>query len=95
MYIKKGVDYMQIAISKWGNSLGIRIPANVVSALSLKTGDNVEYELLDNKLILRKEKTTKELFEEFYGKKMEDITLKDIGTCEEIDWGEDVGGEIF
>lgn len=31
---------MQIA--KWGNSLAVRIPADVVRSLGLKEGDNVE-----------------------------------------------------
>lgn len=29
-------------VSKWGNSLGIRIPAAVVEALDLKEGDDIE-----------------------------------------------------
>ena len=29
-------------VSKWGNSLAIRLPASVVEALELKEGDNVE-----------------------------------------------------
>lgn len=29
-------------VSKWGNSLAIRIPATVVEALELKEGDDVE-----------------------------------------------------
>ena len=29
-------------VSKWGNSLAIRIPASVVDALQLKEGDEVE-----------------------------------------------------
>ncbi len=29
-------------VSKWGNSLAIRIPASVVEALKLKEGDEVE-----------------------------------------------------
>jgi len=29
-------------VSKWGNSLAIRIPASVVEALELKEGDDVE-----------------------------------------------------
>lgn len=29
-------------ISKWGNSLAVRIPANVVKLLNLKAGDEVE-----------------------------------------------------
>lgn len=29
-------------ISKWGNSLAIRLPASVVATLELKDGDNVD-----------------------------------------------------
>lgn len=29
-------------ISKWGNSLAIRLPASVVAALELKNGDDVD-----------------------------------------------------
>jgi antitoxin MazE len=29
-------------ISKWGNSLGIRLPASVVEKLGLKEGDEIE-----------------------------------------------------
>ncbi|MBE5917633.1 MAG: AbrB/MazE/SpoVT family DNA-binding domain-containing protein [Pseudobutyrivibrio ruminis] len=86
---------MQVAVSKWGNSLGIRIPANVISALSIKNGDNINYELRDNELILRKEMSTREMFEQFYHKPMEEITLADVGSAGVIDWGDDVGGELF
>jgi antitoxin MazE len=29
-------------VSKWGNSLGIRLPSSVVEALGLEEGDNIE-----------------------------------------------------
>ncbi|MBL8512631.1 MAG: AbrB/MazE/SpoVT family DNA-binding domain-containing protein [Betaproteobacteria bacterium] len=29
-------------VSKWGNSLAIRLPASVVNALELKEGDDIE-----------------------------------------------------
>jgi antitoxin MazE len=29
-------------VSKWGNSLAVRLPASVVEALSLKEGDEIE-----------------------------------------------------
>jgi antitoxin MazE len=31
-------------VSKWGNSLAIRLPAAVVQELNLKEGDNIELE---------------------------------------------------
>jgi antitoxin MazE len=32
-------------VSKWGNSLAVRLPATVVDALALKDGDQVEIEI--------------------------------------------------
>ena len=32
----------QMRVSKWGNSLAVRLPAAVVDALGLKEGDNIE-----------------------------------------------------
>jgi antitoxin MazE len=37
-YIKEGA----MQVSKWGNSLAVRLPATVVEALSLKAGDRIE-----------------------------------------------------
>jgi antitoxin MazE len=38
MYIKGGT----MQVSKWGNSLAVRLPAAVVEALDLKEGDEIE-----------------------------------------------------
>jgi antitoxin MazE len=40
-----GTKRMQV--SKWGNSLAIRLPATVVEALELKEGDEVEIHVAD------------------------------------------------
>lgn len=32
-------------VSKWGNSLAVRLPASVVEALGLKEGDDIEIEV--------------------------------------------------
>jgi antitoxin MazE len=31
-------------VSKWGNSLAVRLPANVVQEMRLKEGDNIQLE---------------------------------------------------
>jgi antitoxin MazE len=36
------IEAIKMQISKWGNSLAIRLPASVVEALKLKEGDEVE-----------------------------------------------------
>lgn len=36
-------------VSKWGNSLAIRLPAAVVEVLALKEGDEIEITVADNR----------------------------------------------
>lgn len=36
-------------VSKWGNSLAVRLPAKVVEALDLKEGDQIEIEVADTR----------------------------------------------
>jgi len=36
-------------VSKWGNSLAIRLPSQVVEYLKLKEGDNIEIQVADKK----------------------------------------------
>jgi antitoxin MazE len=36
-------------VSKWGNSLAIRLPAAVVTALELKEGDEIEIHVADER----------------------------------------------
>lgn len=38
-------------VSKWGNSLAVRIPASVVEALNLKEGDDVEIVVTDERTL--------------------------------------------
>jgi hypothetical protein len=40
IYNSLGISFMQV--SKWGNSLAVRLPAVVVEALDLKEGDEIE-----------------------------------------------------
>jgi antitoxin MazE len=37
-------------ISKWGNSLAVRLPAAVVDALELKEGDQIEIRIVDDRI---------------------------------------------
>ena len=36
-------------VSKWGNSLAVRLPAAVVEALELKDGDDIEIRIADRR----------------------------------------------
>lgn len=43
-------------VSKWGNSLAIRLPAKVVRALNLKEGDHIEVGIAeDRKFTIRRD----------------------------------------
>ncbi len=52
-------------VSKWGNSLAIRIPAHVAEALGFAEGDQVKIESVDGKLVAQREKTLEEMWERF------------------------------
>ncbi len=86
---------MNIAISKWGNSIGIRIPVAVTESLDLQAGDQVTFELKDGGMFMKKKQSTAQMFESFYGKPYAKITQSDLARVEETDWGEDVGGEVI
>ena len=49
-------------VSKWGNSLAVRLPAAVVDALNLKEGDEIEIYIADERLFgVSRKPTRKEL----------------------------------
>ena len=45
---------MEAKIQKWGNSLGIRIPHNIIKELHLKTNDIVDIKQKGNQIIITK-----------------------------------------
>jgi antitoxin MazE len=78
---------MTTQVSKWGNSLGLRIPKNLAQELQMTDGDAVEIAVENGALIVRPEKkryTIEEL--------VADLTPDDRG---EIDWGPPVGKEVW
>ena len=57
MYIQE-VTIMQV--SKWGNSLAIRLPASVVEALKIREGDDIEVIIADERVFKVRKKPGKE-----------------------------------
>lgn len=56
IYIRKDLP-VNIQISKWGNSLALRIPATLIKQIQLKDGDKVEATLSkDGAIIIRPQK---------------------------------------
>jgi len=46
--IQRGISSLReraMQVSKWGNSLAVRLPAQVVEVLGLKEGDDIEIEV--------------------------------------------------
>jgi antitoxin MazE len=51
-------------VSKWGNSLAIRLPVSVVEALSLREGDDIEVIIAADRVFeIRKKPDTEEFLE--------------------------------
>jgi antitoxin MazE len=48
---------MEAKIQKWGNSLGIRIPINIIKDLSLRNGSVVDIDKETNKIVIRPKET--------------------------------------
>ena len=51
---------MGVKVSKWGNSLGVRIPKDVAEALGLKEGDLMDIFASENGLLAMSRKMTRE-----------------------------------
>jgi antitoxin MazE len=51
-------------VSKWGNSLAIRLPATVVEALELKDGDQIEIRIAgERQFEIRRDRTREDAME--------------------------------
>ena len=51
-----------MTVSKWGNSLAIRIPSEVAEELGFSEGDEVKVQSQHGKLVAEKELTLEEMF---------------------------------
>lgn len=45
---------MEAKLQKWGNSLGIRLPSNILKSLNLKINDIINIKEEDEKIIITK-----------------------------------------
>lgn len=70
-------------ISKWGNSLGVRIPHSVAKQLGITENEPVEIIVEDNHILIQKVYRLKSLLAQ--------VTPENIHS--EIDTGTSVGGE--
>ena len=67
---------MQVA--KWGNSLAVRLPAELVRELGLQEGDQIDLEKDDGTVLVRRQPRAEEVLQElrrFRGKLPKDARL--------------------
>ena len=80
---------MEIRLQKWGNSLGIRIPSNILKELNLKTNDLIKLEKVDDKIVISKSKngniSLAERFKNYHGENL----------AKDFTWDEPRGNEIW
>ena len=81
---------MITSIQKWGNSQGIRLPKNILTAAGLSASCAVKIVAEPDRIVIhkidkRKHRSLQELFQSYKGET----------TCEEWDTGTPVGKEIF
>lgn len=88
----------ELTVSKWGNSLGVRLPSFVVHSMGLSNGDKVSVSQSGNAITLTKvEKSdARRIIEEFYGCPYDEAVQKAAEEPHEteLDWGSDVGAEV-
>jgi antitoxin MazE len=84
---------MQGHISRWGNSLGIRIPKEVANRVGLAEGAQVEIEARHGEVVISpiKPRLRYSLEELVAGVTPEEAHA----SSAEVDWGPDVGREII
>ncbi len=86
---------MDVVLNKWGNSLGLRIPRELVETFKFRPGSRINISTSNSKITLEPSYSVEALFESHYGKPMASISREEIGAYTETDWGSDVGGELI
>ena len=80
-----------VQISKWGNSLGFRIPRGIADSLDIRAGDTLELTPAEDGLLLKKVQPA--------GKRyiLNDIldSFASSSMCSEVDFGKRQGEEIW
>jgi len=78
---------MQVSITRWGNSLGLRIPRHVAEQAGLRAGARVEIIAEDGRVVISAARPRYVLAD-----LLNDMTPE--GMHEAFDWGPDIGREI-
>jgi antitoxin MazE len=77
---------MQVQLTRWGNSLGLRIPKDIAAQFGLSEGRRVDVVAEGDRIVIHADRPRYDLDELLAGLKPEDMQ----GA---FDWGPDVGRE--
>ena len=80
---------MQVQVSPWGNSQGIRLPKALLQEAGIQTNDTLQVKLDGSAIILSKtfpHRSLKERAASFGGQ---------LNLSDELDWGEPAGNEVW
>ena len=76
-------------VTKWGNSLGVRIPSALAKQIELTEGMQVRISIVDGKLVIQPEHRHKYTLDEL----LDGMTPENCHS--EVEMGEPVGNEIW
>jgi antitoxin MazE len=79
---------MQV-VTKWGNSLGVRIPSALAKQIELREGMQVGISVMDGRLVIQPEQRRKYTLDEL----LDGMIPENCHT--EVEMGEPVGNEIW
>ena len=82
---------MQATISKWGNSLALRLPKHLADQVRLVEGATVELEIMDGSLKITPARKRFKLADLLEGEKRK----ADDEASAEFDWGKPKGDEAW
>jgi antitoxin component of MazEF toxin-antitoxin module/DNA-binding Xre family transcriptional regulator len=77
-------------VSRWGNSLGVRIPQEAVERLGLRDGESVSLAIGSDSIAIRRDTPRKKWTE---AELLKGVTPEMVGG--EVDWGDPVGREAL
>ena len=80
---------MQVTMRKWGNSIGVRIPAGILIELNLSAEKKVDVRAEAGRIIIEPIIDSQETLEQLLGQ----ITPDNLHS--EIDFGQPVGKELL
>lgn len=79
---------MQVNVTKWGNSLGLRLPKALVQQVGIKDGERVSIVVDGDRLIVEKARSAFRLADMLAGMRPDDVRSA-------FDWGQDAGREAI